>query len=251
MPPAERGAGLPAEPAAESERPVQIVVAARPSGGGGDGGGGRRTKRVGVLILIILVLTFGTTTVVLALKVSTLGNHALVAATPPVTVTGTPAPPPSSPSPTPSSAAGLVGSSPTPAVAASPSATPSGAAGVAAPAPGDPSTTADLGGGVTMRIANFQPGTLISFEIYNRGSDPFVLDFETTDVTVYDDESPARFYTVGGASANHITIQPSATPFNGTSISVNGAPNAAARRWTVTFKAISGRQNVSLQYALA
>lgn len=252
MPPAPRGSGLPAEPAADPERPVQIVVATRPSDRGTGGPGvARGAKRAGVLILIVLVLAFGTTTVVLALKVSTLGNHALVAATPPATATSAPTtPPPASPTPTPSSGAGLVATSPTPGVAATPSAAPSSGAGVV-PAPGDPSTTADLGSGVTMRIMSFQPGTVIVFQIYNRGSAPFVLDFETTDVTVYDDETPTRFYNVVGAGGNHVTIQASTYPYDGTNINVNGAPNANAKRWTVTFKAISGRQNVTLQYALA
>jgi hypothetical protein len=124
--------------------------------------------------------------------------------------------------------------------------------------PDGPSTVADLGKGVTMWIASLYPGTSIHLAIANHGTDPFVLDVEPSDVTVYDDQSPTHVYgirTSFGApvmSGNHQVIQPSSTPCNDcVQFTVDGNPSPLAKHWTVTLKAISGRTNVSVVYTLA
>jgi hypothetical protein len=123
--------------------------------------------------------------------------------------------------------------------------------------PVGPSTVADLGKGVTMWIRSLQPSTTITFTIANHGVDPFVLDFEPTDVTVYDDQTPSHVYGVWSnfgvpsISGNHQVIPPSTTPCEGCiNFSVDGSPSSLARHWTVALKAISGRTNVSMIYTL-
>ncbi len=114
--------------------------------------------------------------------------------------------------------------------------------------PVGPSTTADLGQGVTIHISSFSPGTNIGFEIDNRGTNPFVLDFDSSDLTVYDDAN--HVYPVDYVNNNHVTIEPG-SKFTGTYIGVRGTPTSVAKSWTVNFKAISGRQNITIVYTLA
>lgn len=202
-----------------------------------------------LLFLVLLMMVLTVTATVIAIRSSAPGNRALVA------VGSSPSATPTAPTPTPSASASPspAEASPSPRVAATPSAspsvqtTPAPVGGAVPTAPPGPSTTADLGQGVTMHISRFYPGTSIVFEIDNRGNNPFVLDFDTGDVTVYDDAGHA--YPVTGAADNHATVG-SGQQWS-PSIAVKGNPTSVAKSWTVSFKAISGRQNVTIVYTLA
>lgn len=121
---------------------------------------------------------------------------------------------------------------------------------VPTPPPG-PSTVADLGSGVTMWITAVQPEEL-ELGVANHGPNPFVLDFNATDVSVYDDQSAPHFYAVASVGGGHETVASESTSCAPCAfVYLREPPASMARHMTIAFRAISGRENITIVYALA
>jgi hypothetical protein len=235
----------PGTPAAHGGGGEVPVIAYQPRAGERPRNGGRVTRLLVMALLLMMAVT--ATAVIVAVRAASPGTRALVVVTatpasPTPTASATPSPTPSAdPSPSP-----RLGATPSPAPSAG--ATPAPVGGAVPTAPAGPSTTVDLGNGVTMRIDQFFPGSTIDFRIDNRGNNAFILDFDASDITVFDDGG--HVYPVTGVAGNHETIY-AGQQISGTTVNVRGAPTSVARSWTVNFKAISGRRDITIVYTFA
>ncbi len=152
--------------------------------------------------------------------------------------------PSQSPSSTPSPPA-------TPTVDPTPTESPQRAGGLPTSPPG-PSTTAQIEPGVTITITKIEPSpivgyTLVDLAINNEkpNGTPYSLNFAAGDVVVYDDQNQS--YPVNSVQSGNASI-PQGQTFTNTNIEVRGHPAASAKSWTVAFKSLAGRANVTVIY---